>query len=453
MERRAHAVLAVLLAALLMVAGCSSGDDAGEGPTAASTPTGSATAAPTPGGPAGAEGGDGGSDGAAQEPFVGLEDLVAGELAAWAQANGVPGAVAAVTIGDTVDAEPTALVATGLADAAAGTPIRNGSVFRIGSITKPITAATLLSLVEDGLVDLDEPIGTYLPSWDARELPYGGQITVRMLLDHTTGFIEYAFDPAFYLATLPRLDQPFDPEEVIDFVVGRDLLFEPGTAYSYNTGGYLLAGQIIEAVTGRPAHEVIRERILEPAGAGGLALQPAEEPAGDLVSGYFAVPTSGPEADNPLAGPLRTLAELVDPDAVITTTDGFLLDVTALPQNAVESAGWTGGGLEGTAADVVRLLPEILRGGILSPASVAAMTTTVFDVNYGLGIRVGTVEGRTAYSHGGGVPGFRSTALYLPAGDGPAVSIVILSNMIPIPTDIDVVAERIAKVALDAAGS
>lgn len=441
------------MAALLVAAGCSSGDDGAVGSADATTPTAVSTATPTPPGPSGDDSGEGSTDGASQELTIGLEDLVAGELAAWTEANGVPGAVAAVRIGDTVNGEPTVLVSTGVTDAATRTPMRTDSVFRIGSITKPVTAATVLSLAEDGLVDLDEPIGTHLPSWDARELPYGGQITVRMLLDHTTGFIEYAFDPGFYLATLPRLDQPFDPEEVVDFVVGRDLLFEPGTAYSYNTGGYLLAGQIIEAVTGRPAHEVIRERILEPAGAGGLALQPAEQPAGELVRGYFAVPTSGPEADNPLAAPLRTLADLVDPDAVVTTNDGFLLDVTALPQNAVESAGWTGGGLEGTATDVVRLLPGILRGGILSPASVAEMVTTVFDVNYGLGIRVGTVEGRTAWSHGGGVPGFRSTALYLPADDGPAISIVILSNMIPIPTDIDVVAGRIAKLALDAAGS
>ncbi len=100
-------------------------------------------------------------------------------------------------------------------------------------------------------------------------------------------------------------------------------------------------------------------------------------------------------------------------------------DVTALPQAALQSAGWTGGGLESQVSDVIKLLPGIVDGGLLTDDSLSEMADPAFETDYGLGVNVGALGGQPAWFHGGGVPGFRTAHAYFPDS---GVSIGLVSN-------------------------
>ena len=117
------------------------------------------------------------------------------------------------------------LVARGVADLVTEVPVTPDDYFRIGSISKTITSVALLQLVAEGLVTLDEPASTYvgdlLAGYTLNGIDYGNSVTVRQLLNHTDGFAEYAFDLGFYLQASERLDQVFEPREIIDWAISR----------------------------------------------------------------------------------------------------------------------------------------------------------------------------------------------------------------------------------------
>ena len=329
----------------------------------------------------------------AVEGIAGATADLTAELESWIAEYEVAGAVVAVSSPD----EGVVVVPVGVKNKESQEPIEGDEFFRIGSITKMTTATVLLQLQEEGLVDLDAPLVDQLPSWANRQFTLGSSITPRMLLNHTSGLIAYESDPDFSGLVLTRLTQEWKPSEIIDFAILKGLLFEPGAEWSYGTTSYLLAGQLIEAVTGNPAHQELRSRVLEPLGLADTYLPPAEVPPEPLVSGYYDLAGTGEET------------------AI----------VTALPQAGLQSLGWTGGGLEATATDVVRLLPGIVDGGLLSEESLAEMATPTLDTEYGLGVNRGTIAGQDAWWHGGGVPGFRSQHAYFPES---GVSIALLSN-------------------------
>ena len=105
-------------------------------------------------------------------------------------------------------------LARGVTDLTTSTPVSVDDHFRIGSITKPMTAAVVLQLVEEGLIELDEPVQTYVPTWLAGH-PFESEITIRQLMNHTNGLVEYASSPAFFIESGTRLDREFEPEETV----------------------------------------------------------------------------------------------------------------------------------------------------------------------------------------------------------------------------------------------
>ena len=187
-----------------------------------------------------------------------LEDKIVMSLNQWLEANGAPGSAVSVLLPDGSQVN----VAAGSRDRN-GTPASVDDYWRIASISKPITSAIVLKLVQEGKIEIDEPVMTYLGDEWAQGyvldgIDYAPLITIRQILDHTDGFHEYAFDPGFYLLASSRLDVPFDPQEVVDWGFERGPLFIPGTEYSYNTVGHVIAGLVIESVTGKQAHELLR---------------------------------------------------------------------------------------------------------------------------------------------------------------------------------------------------
>ena len=148
-----------------------------------------------------------------------------------------------------------------------------------------------------------------------------------------------------------------------------------------------------------------------------------------------------------MQGDLKLALDFVPGFAVYTAeaTVGAFYDISVIPQEVLRSVGWTGGGIEAQAEDLARVFRQQFTGA-LSDDMLTAFTTPSDFSNYGLGINVGEVDGYTVYSHGGGTPGFRSHAMYMPELD---VTIAVSANLIQIEPDIGTLTSDIAAVIID----
>ncbi len=162
-------------------------------------------------------------------------------------------------------------------------PVRPASLFRIASVSKPFTATAVMRLVEQGKLQLDDrvfPILKVQPHLEqgARLDPRWHNITVRHCLQHTGGWNrDKSFDPmaaqtAERVAKALGVPLPIHPRQIIRYTMGKPLDFAPGTAYAYSNFGYCVLGRVIEAVSGKPYHEWVRQTILAPLGIRGMQL-------------------------------------------------------------------------------------------------------------------------------------------------------------------------------------
>lgn len=354
--------------------------------------------------------------------------------------TGVPGVTLAVLMPGANGELTEVLTAGGLSDVLAEDVADPSDHYRWGSITKTMTSVVMLQLVDEGLVELDAPVADYLGSgwaagymWEGTDV--GDLITIRQILNHTDGFAEYAFDPGFYIESSMRIETPYEPEEIVAWAVSRGAQYEPGTSYQYNTVGHVVAGLVIEAVTGNPAHEELRTRLFDPVQADDAYLTPAEFPPNDDVAGY-------------VQGDLKLAIDVLPGYAPYKEASvvGDFYDITIAPEAVVRSAGWTGGGLEAQADDVARIFRSEFTGALTDDRLADFLTTSDYS-NYGLGISVGEHNGHVTYSHGGGVPGFRSDAIYVPDLD---VTVVASSNLIPLDPDIGTLTSAVLDLVLAA---
>ena len=252
--------------------------------------------------------------------------------------------------------------------------------FRIASLTKQLTAALVLDLAEDGLVDLDAPIRTYIGEYPS---PQGDRVTLHHLLDHTSGIPSYT-DLAGFLDD--RAETPLSPGEIVALTWEEPLSFEPGTGWSYSNTGYVLLGWIVERVTGQTYASALGERILAPLGL--------------AETGYdrFASPPDGHAA-----GFTRTLAR---------TTPARPID-PSLPFSA--------GMLYSTASDLYRWSRGLAgwdRDAFpLDPATVEKMLTPEFGYGYGIRVderSIGRDQSVRTLGHTGGIFGFTSVMRVFP---------------------------------------
>ncbi len=164
----------------------------------------------------------------------------------------------------------------GMASVEYGVPVNERSVFEIGSVSKQMTAAAIMLLVQDGKVSLDEKIGTYLkdapPGWSG--------ITVRHLLNHTSGIKSYSSLDGF------ELSRRLTVKQFIDRLAEIPLEFEPGTQFAYNNSGYNLLGFIIEAVSGKKYIDFMKERVFKPLGMDSTGDRDPRNIVTQRVTGY-----------------------------------------------------------------------------------------------------------------------------------------------------------------------
>lgn len=321
-----------------------------------------------------------------------LEDHLGAVLA-----EGAPGAVVLAA-----DPSSTWEKAAGIADLSTGAPMTPNHRFRIASVTKLFTATVVLQLVDEGALALDAEVGSI-----------EGGVTVRQLLNHTSGLQNFAeIDALFEPYREDRGHRSeLTPHDVVGLIEKTPRRFAPGKGWFYTGSNYVVLGLLVEETTDATLADELRRRIIDPLGLADTDLPDAFPTPAGLARGYLP-------AENPL---------LPDPGP-------DPIDVTD-----VDIFSWGGGGMVSTARDVARFLRAMLGGELLPPAMRAELVTTVTSdweesAGYGLGIEeVTSLMGQgespcgPAWGHLGLAPGYTTIALGSEEGDR---QVVVLANTV-----------------------
>ncbi|WP_158892647.1 serine hydrolase domain-containing protein [Amycolatopsis anabasis] len=310
------------------------------------------------------------------------------------EADGLPGAQAVLTWrGRSWE------ITSGVGDLRTGRPFPPESRVRIGSNTKPFVATVVLQLVAERRVDLDAPIERYLPGVVRGNGNDGSRISVRQLLQHTSGLHDYVAvlhpDPEAWRW------RHFEPAELVRLALAHPPHFEPGAKWEYSNTNYQLAGMLIEKLTGNPVGAEITRRVIRPLG---------------LRATYYPHPRElGIRGPHP-----RGYAEI----------DGRRVDFTLMDPSWAGAAG----AMVASGAELNRFFTALLAGRLLPAAQLAEMKRTVpADVpiagaRYGLGlIDIPLSCGGRFWGHGGSIDGFRTRGGV--TADGRAVNVAV--NQLP----------------------
>ncbi len=289
--------------------------------------------------------------------------------------------------------------ASGLADIATGEPLTVNHRMYLASLGKTFTATIALQLCDEGRLDLDEPVATWLPDSVVKRIPMSDAITLRHLLSHRSGIPDYMNDAVAWRTDFIRdSGRNWTHSDIVAYLYDKPLLFEPGSGFEYSNSNYILVGMIIERVTGQPLHALIRKRILVPLGMKHTIN--GEERVRNEHSAHGYVIRRG---------------------RIIDTYPWF------------GHYGLADSGIQSTPCDMA-LFAEALfsTGKVLSKRMRAEMTDVAMDrrshSGYGLGIYVQQNPwgaGLRWYSHDGIDPGYQADLMYLPDLD---LSIVLAAN-------------------------
>lgn len=261
--------------------------------------------------------------------------------------------------------------------------------FRIGSVTKQITAAAILQLAERGKLKLDDPISQYDPDAPAA----WRKITIKHLLTHSSGIANYTSLPDF-MTKMARVDRT--PGEIVQLVRNEPLEFEPGTQFAYSNTGYVLLGMIIEKVSGQGYYQYLQDNIFGPMGMTSTGYDDIAAIIPRRASGYKY---SGKRWDNA---------------DYFSTTDAF-----------------GAGALLSTVDDMLVWVDALSAGKVLNGASLDAMFSD-YGHQYGFGWFVRKRFDRVLRTHGGGINGFRADVESYPADK---LTVIVLSNLESAPVD------------------
>ncbi|MEU9378370.1 serine hydrolase domain-containing protein [Streptomyces sp. NPDC048255] len=318
-------------------------------------------------------------------------DSVQQGLNALVHSDGLPAALATVKGREGRSRTYTA----GLGDVATGSKVPRDGQVRIGSNTKTFTAVVVLQLVGEGKIDLDAPVETYLPGLVRGEGIDGRHITVRQLLQHTSGLPDYE--------SLVGEDilqhRYFEPRDLLDLAFRRKADFAPGTNWAYSNTNYVVAGLIVQKVTGRPLAEETDRRVIKRIG-----LRHTYFPApGDVT---IREPHPQGYHRDAAGAPLRDVTE-IDP-----------------------SAAWAAGQMISTNSDLNQFFTALLAGRLLPAAQLAQMRTTVpigdTGAGYGLGLLSRPLScGGVYWGHGGDISGYETRGGV--TDDGRAANITVTS--------------------------
>jgi D-alanyl-D-alanine carboxypeptidase len=258
---------------------------------------------------------------------------------------------------------------------------------RIGSVTKTFVAAVILTLAKDGALGLDDKLSKWVP-----DVTNGDNITIRQLLDHSSGLFNYTDDKAFWKESPSKV---WTPRQLVDVSLRNPVYFAPGTSWHYSNTNFILLGMIAETAGKAKIGALVRTRVLAKAG---------------LASTFF-------DGEEPVTG---TLAPALDSRGGDATTV------------ADPSWAWAAGAMVATPGDLATWIEKVGSGAFYDAATQKELLTTVptdsNGLDYGLGIMVFgpsiTGGGGTGIGHGGDIQGYHTQAFYFPDRKTTLVSIV-----------------------------
>lgn len=275
-----------------------------------------------------------------------------------------PGAVEVFAVIDGVTYHDVAGVAN-----ADGDLLELGQTFRAGSLSKSLVSTMVMQMVEEGSVELDAPLSTYLP-----DFAVGGEASIAQLLSHQSGLANYTAQPAFFPAALADPTKSLSPEDVLEYVDGVEGT-EVGT-FAYSNTNYILLGLLIEHIDGTDINTSLSNRVTGPAG----------------MTNTFFVTEATPSPSN----------------MVGAWSPGFLDGDPATDITAILTGAWTAGSLVSTAEELAVFLQAFSAGDLVSGSTVTAMTD-FGNSPYGFGFAFVELNvGQTGYGHGGAIPGYSS---------------------------------------------
>jgi D-alanyl-D-alanine carboxypeptidase len=270
----------------------------------------------------------------------------------------------------------------------AGSPITVDMEFGIASNTKLFTAVLMLKLAENNLIGLDDSLYHYLPPFTNID----STITIRQLLNHTTGLDDVTSVPGYPDSMLNDPNRVFTASELMTWAGTPS--FAPGGGWEYCNTNYLLAALIAESATGITYGQLLRDSILTP-----LQLDSTFLDVYDSVLYTIAHPWQA----------------------------GF--DNSVIPRTSVNSAAWSAGAMYSTASEMVQWYHALHNGQVLNPNSYQEMTTFVGSGSYGMGISEATILGRTVWLHGGQIWGGYNSSMMYDTATG--IVVCVLINQIP----------------------
>jgi D-alanyl-D-alanine carboxypeptidase len=323
---------------------------------------------------------------------AGLRDRVKAKLDELKSGAEFPGATVAFVLPDGSSAS----VSTGLSNLEKNIPLKPQDRMLAGSIGKTFVAAVMLQIYQEGKVKLDDKIGRWFgkEAWFAR-LPNGGDITLRMLMNHSSGIPEHVLNKDFIAALKREPERVCKPEELISYILDAKPLFPAGQGFSYADTNYILVGMIFERVTGKTVYGEISRRVLNPLKLTNTLPSDRMTIPG-VITGY-----SMPNSPFGVEGPV-----IVDRKFVFN------------PQME-----WTGGGFASTAEDLARWAKALYEGKVLKKETLDQMLTGVearegrgsgAGNKYGLAVQIRNSDWGTSYGHGGWFPGYLSEMEYFP---------------------------------------
>ncbi len=287
-----------------------------------------------------------------------------------------PNGPALVMIVSTEDQQITA--ATGFADIENQIPVQVDDRFRIGSITKTFVAVLALQLAEEGKLSLDDPLSDWLEGDLIDRVPNADELTLRHLLNMTSGIPDYLAEDAFFDAVDEYPDYPWTAAETVAYVYDLEPLFAPGESFDYSNTNYNLMQLVIEEAAAEPLADVLAAYIFEPAG---------------MVNSYLEDPA--------------TLGQGIVQGYSLEYDEDTLANVTLIN----DGMGLADGGIISTVDDMRRFGEALLYGDLISEQSLEDMmaVTPQSDDEYGLGFEVMSgSDGGLIVGHSGASGGFQS---------------------------------------------
>jgi CubicO group peptidase (beta-lactamase class C family) len=261
-------------------------------------------------------------------------------------------------------------------------PDDSSTKYRIGSMTKQFTAASILLIEERGKLSTDDYVKKYMPdapaSWE--------KVTIYNLLTHTSGIPSFTSFPDYHASEAT----PATPKSLVDRFRDKPLDFQPGEKWSYSNSGYVLLGYLLEKISGQSYSNFVTENIFKP----------------------LAMKDSGYDSNSSV---ITHRATGYEPSPNGPVNSGYI-DMT-IPFSA--------GALYSTTHDLLLWEQALYGGKVLSAASLKKMTT-LYRENYGCGLMINTAKGHLQYAHGGGIEGFNTEMAYYP---NDKLTVIVLANL------------------------